>query len=129
MPEAEKNNIAYPKDLVISPVTIDPTNTPTPVTALFTPKYFPSNPCGMLLKNITDVEVLKIENAITIKQADAIVTGKPRLPTTKIDETAGIITATIRGMQANIVDLCSPNLEIILGTIKKTTNIVAVWIM
>ena len=99
---------------------------PTPVTALFTPRYFPSNPCGILLKNITELEVLKIENAITIKQDDVIVTGKPKVPTMESNEIAGIITAKIRGICARIVDLSSPNFDIIFGAIKNTSNMITI---
>lgn len=126
MAEAERNIAAYPRNFVSSPVTSEPANMPTPVTALFTPRYFPSNPCGMLLKNITELEVLKIENAITIKQDDVIVTGKPKVPTMESNEIAGIITAKIRGMCARIVDLSSPNLDIIFGAMKNTSNMVII---
>lgn len=85
------NIVAYPRNFVSSPVTSEPTNIPTPVTALFTPRYFPSNPCGILLKNITELDVLKIENPITIRQADAIVIANPDIPVRKSNETAGIV--------------------------------------
>jgi hypothetical protein len=123
---AETNIVAYPRNFASSPVTSEPRNIPIPVTALFTPRYFPSNPCGILLKNITELEVLKIENAITIRQDDAIVIGKPEVPVTKSNETTGIITAKIRGICANIVDLSSPNFDIIFGAMKKTNSIVAI---
>ena len=120
------NIVAYPRDFVSSPVTSEPTNIPTPVIALFTPRYFPSNPCGILLKNITELDVLKIENPITIRQDDAIVIENPDIPVIKSKETAGIVTAKILGMCASIVDRSSPNFDIIFGAIKKTNNIVAV---
>ena len=126
MDEAERNIAAYPRNFVSSPVTSAPANMPTPVTALFTPRYFPSTPCGILLKNITELEVLKIENAITIKQDDVIVTGKPKVPTMESNEIAGIITAKILGMSARIVDLSSPNLDIIFGAMKNTNNMVII---
>lgn len=124
--EADRNIVAYPRNFVNSPVTREPANTPMPVTALFTPRYFPSNPCGMLLKNITELDVLKIENAITIMQADVIVTGKPKVPAMKNNDTAGIITAKIRGMCARIVDRSSPNFDIILGAMKNTSSMVII---
>lgn len=80
----------------------------------------------MLLKNITELEVLKIENAITIRQADVIVTGKPNDPVMKNNEMAGINTAKILGMCARMVDLSSPNFDIIFGAIKKTNNMVII---
>lgn len=126
MDEAERNITTYPKNFVSSPVTSEPANIPIPVTALFTPRYFPSNPCGMLLKNITELDVLKIENAITIKQDEVIVTGKPKVPTMESKEIAGIITAKIRGICARIVERSSPNLDIIFGAMKNTNNIVII---
>ena len=126
MAEAERNIAAYPSNFVSSPVTSEPANMPIPVTALFTPRYFPSNPCGILLKNITELEVLKIENAITIKQDDVIVTGKPKVPAMKSNEIAGIITAKILGTCARIVDRSSPNLDIIFGAMKNTSNMVII---
>src|SRR5574340_1233427 len=127
MDEAERNIAAYPRNFVSSPVTSEPANMPTPVTALFTPRYFPSNPCGILLKNITELDVLKIENAITIRQADVIVTGKPNDdPAMKNNERAGIITAKILGICAKMVDRSSPNFDIIFGAIKNTSNMVII---
>lgn len=120
------NIVAYPRDFVSSPVTSEPTNIPNPVTALFTPRYFPSNPCGILLKNITELDVLKIENPITIRQAEVNVMANPDIPVMKSNETAGMVTAKIRGMYANIVDFSSPNFDIIFGAIKKINNIVTV---
>jgi hypothetical protein len=46
------------------------------VIELFTPRYFPSKPCGIFLKKITELAVLKIEKAITIKEAEIIATIK-----------------------------------------------------
>ena len=126
MADAERNMTAYPRNFVISPVTSEPANIPIPVTALFTPRYFPSNPCGILLKNITELDVLKIENAITIKQDEVIVTGKPKVPTMESKKIAGIITAKILGICARIVDRSSPNLDIIFGAMKNTNNIVTI---
>jgi hypothetical protein len=80
----------------------------------------------MLLKNITELDVLKIENPITIRQADAIVIGNPDTPVMKSNEIAGIVTAKILGMYAIVVDLSSPIFDIIFGAIKKINNIVAV---
>jgi hypothetical protein len=42
--EAAKNKNAYPENFVNSPVTSEPANIAAPVTALFTPRYLPSNP-------------------------------------------------------------------------------------
>ncbi len=112
--------------MVSSPVTSDPTNTPVPVIALFTPRYLPSNPGGMLLKKITELDVLKIENAITIKHEDTMAKTKPIVPAISDTETAGIITAKIRGKYAIVVDLSSPIFAITFGARKNTPNIVAI---
>ena len=66
--------------------------------ALFTPRYLPSNPWGMLLKKITELDVLKMENAITIRHEDMIAKAKPIVPTINDTETPGMITAKTRGI-------------------------------
>jgi hypothetical protein len=112
--------------LVSSPVTIEPTKTPIPVTALFTPRYFPSNPWGMLLKKITELEVLKMEKPMTIRHDEIIAMRGPVLPIIKGIETPGIATARTLGTNATMVARSSPRVEIIFGATKKTINIVAV---
>jgi hypothetical protein len=78
------------------------------------------------LKNITELDVLKIENATTIRQDEVIASGKPKVPDIRGTEIAGMITAKIRGIYAKIVDRLSPNLDIILGAMKKTSNIIVI---
>jgi hypothetical protein len=112
--------------LVSSPVTIDPVKTPTPVTALFTPRYFPSNPWGMLLQKITELEVLKIEKPMTIRHDEIIAIRGPIFSIIKGIETPGITTARTLGANATMVARSSPIFEIIFGATKKTSSIVAV---
>jgi hypothetical protein len=97
-----------------------------PVTALFTPRYFPSNPGGILLKNNTELDVLNIENAITIRHDDIIASGTPEEPVMIGIEIAGINTAKILGMCARVVDRSSPILDMTFGATKKISNMVTV---
>jgi len=112
--------------LVSSPVTREPTNTPVPVIALFTPRYLPSNPWGMLLKKMTELDVLRIENAMTIKHEDTMAKTKPVAPTINPTETPGMIMPKTRGKYATIVDLSSPIFAITFGAMKNIPSIVAI---
>ena len=105
---------------------MEPAKIPIPVIALFTPRYLPSNPCGILLKKITELEVLKIEKPTTIRHDEIIAMAGPTLPIINGIEIPGITTARTLGTNAMMVARSSPNFDIILGATKKTSNMVAV---
>lgn len=105
-----------------------PANTPIPVTELFTPRYFPSKPCGILLKKITELAVLKMENATTIKHTEIIATTKIPVPSMTGMTNPAIRTAVILGAYEIKVARSSPNLDINLGATKKITIMVDVCI-
>lgn len=103
-----------------------PANTPIPVTELCTPRYFPSKPCGILLKKITELAVLKMENATTIKHTEIIDTTKMLVPNMTGIINPAIRTAIILGAYEIKVARSSPNLDINLGATKKIAIIVDV---
>jgi hypothetical protein len=80
----------------------------------------------MLLKKMTELDVLKIENAITIKHEEIIAKAKPIVPTINGTETPGMTIANTLGMYAVIVARSSPIFAITFGAMKNTPNIVAV---
>jgi len=124
---AVKNKFVYPNKFVSCPVTIAPANTPIPVIELLTPRYFPSNPCGILLKKITELAMLKMENATTIKHTEIIDTTKTEVPNIRGITDPAIRTAIILGAYENKMARSSPNLDINLGATKKIAIIVDVW--
>ena len=93
---------------------------------LFTPRYFPSKPCGILLKKIMDVAVLKIEKAITIKEAEIIATAKEPWPIVIGINNPAITTAAILGAYDNDMERTSPIFDINRGAKKKTEIITPV---
>lgn len=103
-----------------------PANTPIPVTELCTPRYFPSKPGGILLKKITELAVLKMENATTIKHTEIIDTTKTPIPNMRGMTNPAIRTAIILGAYEIKVARSSPNLDINLGATKKIAIIVDV---
>ena len=78
------------------------------------------------MKKMTELDVLKIENAITIKHEETIARTKPTVPIINGNETPGMSMAKILGMYAVIVARSSPILAITFGAMKKTSNIVEV---
>jgi hypothetical protein len=73
-----------------NPAVNAPENIPKPIIKLLTPRYVPSNPFGMDLKIIIELETLKIENAETIKHEEIIATKRESPPVT-----IGIIDAVV----------------------------------
>ena len=118
--------IVYPNEFASCPVDKAPIKRPTVVIELFTPRYFPSKPCGMLLKKITELAVLKIEKAITIKEAEIIATTKDPCPIVIGINKPAISTAAILGAYDNDVERSSPIFDINRGATKKIEIITAV---
>ena len=80
----------------------------------------------MLLKKIIDVAVLKIEKAITIKEAEIIATTKDHWPIVIGINNPAITTADILGKYDNDMERSSPIFDINSGAKKKTEIITAV---
>jgi hypothetical protein len=98
------------------------------VIELFTPRYFPSKPCGILLKNITELAILKTENAITIKHTEITDTMKIPIPNMKGMTSPAMRTAIILGAYAINMARSSPSLVINFGATKKIAIITDVCI-
>ena len=58
MHDDTKKVVVYSNDLVIRPAVSAPPNTPMPTIELFTPRYLPSKPLGIVLKKRTEFAVL-----------------------------------------------------------------------
>lgn len=129
MTEETINEVAYPNNKVICPVERAPIKIPIPVIELFTPRYLPSKPYGMLLNKIKEFEVLKIEKASSIKHAESMAT-KNELGAIRTGITKPAIKIAIILIGKDIaVEVSSPSRAIIFGTKKNMAIMVAVWDM
>ena len=99
---------------------------PNPTIKLFTPKNLPSKPRGMVLKRITELDVLKIENADTIKLDEMAATIKESRPLTIGITADAIIIPRIRGKYAIWAAFSSDIFAINFGTTKNIASKVIV---
>jgi len=111
------NATEYPTKSEINPAVNAPENIPTPIMKLFTPRYVPSKPFGIVLKRIIEFDTLKIENAETIIHDDIIAIKSELLPIMFGIKAAAVIIPKILGMY----DICVARSSVILA-IKRGTK-------
>lgn len=114
------------KFIATKPAVRAPPNTPIPTIELFTPRYVPSNPFGIVLKSNTEFAVVKIEKPTTIKHIESIAKESKTKPEKIVIRNAATNTPRILGKYANMVDFSSPNLEMIFGATKNIPAIIEV---
>lgn len=126
--DATTKVIEYVEDFVMKPAVNAPTKTPVPTIELFTPRYLPSKPFGIVLKNKTEFAVLYMENPTTIKHIDNTVNNNELIPMNALIKNAAMSTPKILGMYDIVVARSSPTFEIIFGATKKNPTIVMVCV-
>ena len=89
---------------------------------LFTPRYVPSNPLGIALKRIIELDTLKIENAETIKHDEIIAIASELTPVMLGINDAAMITPRTLGKYDICVARSSVILEIRCGTKKNIVS-------
>ena len=102
--------------LVIKPAINAALKIPIPIIKLFTPRYLPSKPRGIVLNKRIEFDVLNIENAITIILEETAATTNESKPNVIGIKNAVVSTAATLGINAIVVARSSPNFEISLGT-------------
>ena len=103
-----------------------PKKIPSPTIKLFTPKNLPSKPRGIVLKRITELAVLKIENADTIRLDDTAATIKESNPLAIGISADAVIIPRIRGKYAICAAFSSEIFAINFGTTKNIASKVIV---
>jgi hypothetical protein len=114
--------------IATKPAVNAPPKTPNPIMELFTPKYVPSKPFGIALKNKTEFAVVNMENPTIIRHIESIANDNSTNPEKALIKNAATSTPRILGKYAKMVDFSSPSLAIIFGATKKIAAIIHVCI-
>lgn len=101
--------------LVINPAINAAMKIPIPIIKLFTPRYLPSKPRGMVLNKRIEFDALNNENAITITLEETAATTNESKPIViGIRNTVASI-GTVLGINEIVVVRSSPIFEVSLG--------------